>query len=164
MFTLLYSSTNQELFEKHVRNQSSHCEKYDSSARAPVIVCNWSIHCPSLSVMLDLLHSSRNQEMFEKHLSIKSSHYEKYGRFLVTQRKPSRATTKSTLFTVSKDEWNTKEDTGKSQKNALHIQRYAKRHLSGWSNVKQWNNWVCTLSHCWVKVVWRHQAGRQAVS
>ena len=29
--------------------------------------------------------------------------------FLVTQRKPSRATT-LTLFTVSKDEWNTKED------------------------------------------------------
>ena len=29
------------------------------------------------------------------------------------QRKPSRATTKSTLFTVSKDEWNIKEDTGK---------------------------------------------------
>jgi len=29
-------------------------------------------------------------------------------------------TTKSTLFVVSKDEWDTKEDTGKSMKNALH--------------------------------------------
>jgi len=49
----------------------------------------------------------------------------------VTQRKPSCATTKSTLFTVSKDEWNTKEDTGKPMKNAMHIQVlwYAKRHL-----------------------------------
>ena len=28
------------------------------------------------------------------------------------QRKPSRATTKLTLFTVNKDEWNIKEDTG----------------------------------------------------
>jgi len=28
-------------------------------------------------------------------------------------------TTKSTLFTVSKDEWDTKEGTGKSMKNAL---------------------------------------------
>jgi len=28
---------------------------------------------------------------------------------------------------VSKDEWNTKEDTGKSIKNALHIQWYGKR-------------------------------------
>jgi len=34
-------------------------------------------------------------------------HYEKYGRFLVTQRKPSHATTKLMLFTVSKDEWRT---------------------------------------------------------
>ena len=33
---------------------------------------------------------------------LKNSHYEKYGRFLVTQRKPSRATTKLTFFTVSK--------------------------------------------------------------
>ena len=42
--------------------------------------------------------------------------------------KPSCATTKSTLFTVSKDEWDIKEDTGKSMKNALYIWRYAKRH------------------------------------
>ena len=63
--------------------------------------------------MLGLLHSSTNQEVFEK-------------QFLVTQRKPSRATNKLMLFTVSKDEWNTKEDTGKSLKNALHVQRYAK--------------------------------------
>jgi len=72
-----------------------------------------------------------NQEVLEKHLCNKSSHYEKYGRFLVTQRKQSHATTKLTLFTISKDEWNTKEDTGKSLKNALQVLRYAKRHLSG---------------------------------
>jgi len=35
------------------------------------------------------------------------------------------------IFTVSKDEWNTKEDTGKSLKNALHVLWYAKRHLLG---------------------------------
>ena len=51
--------------------------------------------------------------------------------------KPSCATAKSTLFAVSKDEWDTKEDTGKSMKNALYILRYAKRHLSGRSDVKQ---------------------------
>ena len=45
--------------------------------------------------------------------------------------KPSRATIKSTLFIVSKDEWDTKEDTGKSMKNALYILQYAKRHLLG---------------------------------
>ena len=54
------------------------------------------------------------------------------------QRKPSCATTKSTLFTVNKDEWYTKEDTGKSLKNALDVLRYAKRHLSGWSDIEQW--------------------------
>jgi len=43
----------------------------------------------------------------------------KVQRISIRQKKPSRATTKSTLFTVSKDEWDTKEDTGKSMKNAL---------------------------------------------
>jgi len=43
-----------------------------------------------------------------------SSRYEKYGKFSVMKRKPSQATTKSTLFTVSKDKWNSKEGTGKS--------------------------------------------------
>ena len=44
---------------------------------------------------------------------------------------------KSTLFAVSKDEWDTKEDIGKSMKNALYVLWYAKRHLSGQSDVKQ---------------------------
>jgi len=39
--------------------------------------------------------------------------------------------TKSTLFVVSKDEWVTKKGTGKSKKNGLYVQRYSKRHLSG---------------------------------
>ena len=51
--------------------------------------------------------------------------------------KPSHAIVKSTLFAVSKGEWNTKEDTGKSIKNALYALWYAKRHLSGQSNVEQ---------------------------
>ena len=37
-----------------------------------------------------------------------------------------KATTKLMLFTVSKDEWNAKEDTGKSLKNALDVLRYVK--------------------------------------
>ena len=51
--------------------------------------------------------------------------------------KPSRAIAKSTFFAVSKDEWDTKEDTGKSMKDALYILRYAKRHLSGRNDVGQ---------------------------
>ena len=45
------------------------------------------------------------------------------------QSKPSRVTTKLILLAVSKDEWDTKEDTGNSMKNVLYVLRYAKRHL-----------------------------------
>ena len=41
--------------------------------------------------------------------------------------KPSRATARSILFAVSKDEWDTKEDTGKS----IVCTAVCKRHLSG---------------------------------
>ena len=41
--------------------------------------------------------------------------------------KPSCATTKLTLFAVSKDEWDTKEEgIGKSIRNTLYVMRYAK--------------------------------------
>ena len=51
--------------------------------------------------------------------------------------KPSHAITKLILFAVSQDEWSTKEDTGKSMKNALHVLQYAQKHLLDQSNVKQ---------------------------
>ena len=51
--------------------------------------------------------------------------------------KPSCAIAKSTLFAVSKDERDTKKGTGKSMKIALYVLRYAKRHLSGQSDVEQ---------------------------
>jgi len=54
---------------------------------------------------------------------------------LVMKRKLSNATTKSTLFTISKDEW--KEGTGKLMKNELYVLQYVKRHLSGRSDVEQ---------------------------
>jgi len=57
-----------------------------------------------------------------------SSHYEKYGQFLLHKRKSTHD---------FKDEWNTQEDTDKSMKNALYILQYVKRHLLGWSDVKQ---------------------------
>ena len=53
------------------------------------------------------------------------------------ERKPSCATAKLIFFAVSKDEWDTKDDTGKSMKNALYILRYVKRHLSARSDIKQ---------------------------
>ena len=51
--------------------------------------------------------------------------------------KPLRAIAKSRLFAVSKDEWDTKEDTGKSMKKALHVLQYAKRHLLDQSDIEQ---------------------------
>jgi len=51
--------------------------------------------------------------------------------------KPSHATTKSTPFADSKDEWNPKGDTGKFMKNGLYVLWYAKRHLLSWSSIKQ---------------------------
>jgi len=42
--------------------------------------------------------------------------------------KPSHAYNKIDIF-VSKDEWDTREGTGKSMKNALHVQQCGKRHL-----------------------------------
>ena len=71
-----------------------------------------------------------------KHLCNQSSHYEKYRRFPY-EGKPSCAITKLTLFAVSKDEWDTKEDTGKFMKSALYILWYAKRHLADQNDIKQ---------------------------
>ena len=53
------------------------------------------------------------------------------GRFLFHKGSHHVQTTKSMLFTVSKDEWNTKEDSVKSLKNTLDVLQYAKRHLLG---------------------------------
>ena len=115
---------NQELFKKHVCNQSSH---YDNGAARS------SIHCSSLSALFNSLHSNTNQ--LESTSVIKVATMKNtddlLGIISIVQKKPSHATTKLMLFTVSKDEWNTKEDTGKSLKNTLDVLRYAKRHLSG---------------------------------
>ena len=42
-------------------------------------------------------------------------------------------------------EWNTKEETGESLKNALYTLQYAKRHPEAMPNSAMQ---VCTLSHC----------------
>ena len=65
--------------------------------------------------MFNPLHSITNQELFKKHkvatrmISVKKGSYHML---------PGA---KLTLFAVSKDEWDTKEDTGKSMKNALYV-------------------------------------------
>jgi len=69
-----------------------------------------------------------NQQLFQNNLS---SYYENHERFSLRMEAHHVPTTKSTAFVVSKDEWDTKEGTGKSMKNALYVQQYGKRHLSG---------------------------------
>jgi len=60
--------------------------------------------------MFNSLHSSTNQELFENTSVIMVATAKNTGNFCYAKE----ATTKSTVFTVSKDEWNTKEDAGKS--------------------------------------------------
>ena len=79
--------------------------------------------------MFNSLHSITNQELFESTSAIKIAKMNDIDDFHY-EEKPSRATTKLTFFTVIKDEWDTKEDTGKCMKNPLYVLRYAKRHLS----------------------------------
>ena len=86
--------------------------------------------------MSNPLHSNMNQELFEKHLCSQIATMKNMDDFCF-EGKPSCARAKSTPFPVSKDEWDIKEDTGKSMKNTLYVLRYAKRHLSGRSDVEQ---------------------------
>jgi len=71
-----------------------------------------------------------NREVFEKQPCNQSSQYKNMDNILLQKE----AITGLALFTVSKDEWNTKEATAKSTKSALYILRDAKRHQS---NVEQ---------------------------
>jgi len=96
-----------------------------------------SSHCALLPAAFNLLPTSTNQELFENQLRNQNSQYEKYRKFTVTKKKPSHTATESTLFAVSKDEWNTQQGTGKSMKNALYILQCAKKCLSGQNNIKQ---------------------------
>ena len=132
MFNVLHSTMNQELFEKHLCNPRIPKEMAPYTPVILIIVwmksevstmlCCWlcSIHYTAVRIKNCSKSISAN-----KIVTMKNMDDFRY------KGKPSCATTKSTLFTVSKDEWDTKEDTGKSMKNALYVLRYAKRHFSG---------------------------------
>jgi len=66
--------------------------------------------------MFNLLHSSTNQQLLEKLLNNQNENMDDFH----CERKPPCATTKSTLFAVSKDEW---QDTGKFIKNVPVCQK-----------------------------------------
>ena len=65
--------------------------------------------------MFNSLHCSINQELFEKHLCNQNIHYERF---------PLQREAITCYCQI--DIWDTKEDTGKSMKNALYVLQYAK--------------------------------------
>jgi len=73
-----------------------------------------------------MFNSRTNQKIFKKNFCNQSSHYE-----IMDDLMEAITTTKSTLFVVNKDEWDTEEGHAKSMKKALYVQRYGKRYLSG---------------------------------
>ena len=138
MFNPLYSISNQELFEKHLYNpripkerNSAVCPNYiNYHLKSEVSI---TLHCRLCSTRYT---AARIKNCLKSTSAIKIATMKSTDDFRY-EGKPSRATAKSTPFTVSKDEWDTKEDTGKSMKNALYVLRYTKRHLSGRSDVEQ---------------------------
>jgi len=54
----------------------------------------------------------------------------------------------------------TKVSVGRTMMRALELQRLAKRHISGWSNVEQWRNQTHSYR---VTLVWRYQSVRQSI-
>ena len=127
----LHSISNQELLVKH--RCDSHIPKERNHAARPNHI-NYRLKSEVSITLYCRLCSTRNTAVRIKNCSKATMKNTDDFHF---EGKPSHATAKSTPFAVSKDEWDTKEDTGKSMKNALYVLRYAKRHLSGRSNIEQ---------------------------
>ena len=138
MFNLLHSISNQELFEKHLCNpcipkerngatRSSYINYYLKSEVSIMLRCRL---CSICYTAVRIKNCSKSTSAIKIATMKNTDHFHYKG-------KPSCATAKSTLSAVSKDEWDTKEDTGKSMKNALYILWYAKSHLLGQSDVEQ---------------------------
>ena len=138
MFNPLYSSTNQELFEKHLCNPRIPKERV--GAAHPSYINNRLKSEVSIMLLCWLCSirytAVRIKNYFKNTSAIEVDTMKNKDNFCC-EGKPSCATTKSTLFSVSKDEWDTKEDTGKSMKNALYLLCYAQRHLLGRSNIER---------------------------
>ena len=138
MFNPLRSVSNQELFEKHLCNP---CILKEMVPRALGYINDYCLKSEVSITLRCWLCPTRYTAVQIKNC-LKSASAIKIATMTIMddfryEGKPSRAIAKSTLFAVSKDEWDTKEDTGKSMKNALYVLRYAKRHLSGRSDVEQ---------------------------
>ena len=138
MFNPLHSISNQELFKKHLynpripkeRNCAVRPNHINYRLKSKVSI---TLHCRLCSTRYTAVQT-KNCLKSTSAIEIATMKNMDDFRF---EGKSSCARAKSTPFPVSKDEWDTKEDTGKSMKNSLHVLRYAKRHLSGRSEVEQ---------------------------
>ena len=95
-----------------------------SKERNSITYPSYIINKSEASIMLHCVthYIAVYQQLFKKHLCNQNN--------FCYERRLSHATAKSTLFVVSKDEWNRNKDTGKSMNNALYILWYAIRYLS----------------------------------
>ena len=100
---------------------------------------SWTVKYP-LSATFNLLHSSTNQELFESFSVIKV------------------ATNWPFLLSAKMNGTLTRTLVRKSTKNALYI-LYAKRHLSGWNDIKQQ---ACSLNHYCFTLAWRSKSVSQS--
>ena len=136
MFKPLHSISNQELFRKHLYNlrlpkeMVPHPNFINHRLKSEVSIMLRCWLCSTCYTAIQIKNCLKSTS------AIKIATMKNMDGFRF-EGKPSHATAKSTPFPVSKDEWDTKEDTGKSMKNALYILQYDKRHLSGRSNVEQ---------------------------
>ena len=127
MFNPLHSISDQELFDKHLcnpcmpkeRNGAVRCSYLNYCLKSEVSIM---LHCWLCSIRYT---AASIKNYWKSNSAIKIATLKNTDDFHY-EGKPSRATTKLTLFTVSKDEWDTKEDTGESMKNALYVLQYAK--------------------------------------
>ena len=135
MFNPLHSISNQELFWKHLYNlripkEMVLCPNFiNNSSESEISItlrCRLCSTCYTAIRIKNCLKSTTAIQI----AAMKNMDY------FHLEGKPLRARAKSTPFPVSKDEWDTKEDTSKSMKNALYVLQYAKRHLSGRSDVE----------------------------
>ena len=128
----LHSISNQELFVKHLHNPRVPKERNRAMCPNHINYClisevSVTLHCQLCSTHYTAV---RIKDCSKSTSAIKIATMKNTDNFHF-KWKPSSAITKSTHFAVSKEEWDTKEDTGKSMKKALYVLRYAKRHLSG---------------------------------
>ena len=124
MFNPLYSISNQELFRKHLYNLRIPKEMVlrpnfiNYRLKSEVSI---TLRCRLCSTCYTAI---RIKNCLKSIFAIKIATMKNTDGFRL-EGKPSRACAKLTPFPVSKDEWDTKEDTGKSMKNVLYVLRYA---------------------------------------